>query len=208
MNKGPQSLSAIKNSLILKTRRRLKPVIQNRRTASYFTLTLTLFSLSFFGLFAIRPTLITAITLIKEVNDLKKLSLDYENKISNIILAQSEYERIRESLLNIEAALPGKSDFTGFSKAMEKLAFNNGVVINQLQIDSAPISIPQTNGLLSRFNFILIGVGAYENVNSYLADIYNYKRIVTINSMDFTPEGGTVSGILRISMKGKAYYEP
>src|SRR3989338_5485359 len=169
MNKGPQSLSAIKNSLILKPRRRLKPVIQNRRTASYFTLTLTLFSLSFFGLFAIRPTLITAITLIKEVNDLKKLSLDYENKISNIILAQSEYERIRESLLNIE---------------------------------SAPISIPQTNGLLSLFNFILIGVGAYENVNSYLADIYNYKRIVTINSMDFTPEGGTVSGILRISMKG------
>src|SRR3972149_7490430 len=97
-------LNQMKVNFIHKTRKRFKPVLKNAKVASYFTITLSLFSMSFFGLFAIRPTLITAISLIKEVNDLKSLSLDYENKISNIILAQSEYERIRESLLNIEAA--------------------------------------------------------------------------------------------------------
>src|SRR3989344_5651953 len=91
-------IDSIKNSLLHKTSKRIRPVLKNTKSASYFTITLSLFSLSFFGMFAIRPTLITAVSLVRELKDLNNLSLDYENQISSIITAQSEYEKIRNSI--------------------------------------------------------------------------------------------------------------
>ena len=166
----------LKNSLIYKTRKRLKPVLRNTKTASYFTITLSLFSLSFFGLFAIRPTLITAVSLIKEVNDLNKLSLDYENKISNFITAQAEYEKIRESIPLIDKALPQTSEFPGFARTVENLAEKNQLLINQLQIDTAPISVLATPDKLGQFNFIMVGVGRYENVRLFLDDMVMVQK--------------------------------
>ncbi|KKS46067.1 MAG: hypothetical protein UV09_C0023G0021 [Candidatus Gottesmanbacteria bacterium GW2011_GWA2_42_18] len=57
-------------------------------------------------------------------------------------------------------------------------------------------------------NFILIGKGSYASVKNYLNDILNWKRIITVDSLDLVQEGGTVSGILRMTVKGTAYYEP
>ena len=201
-------IDSIKNSLLHKTSKRIRPVLKNTKSASYFTITLTLFSLSFFGLFAIRPTLITAVSLIKEVKDLRKLSLDYENKISNFITAQSEYERIRESIPLIDRALPQYSEFPGFARTMENIAIKNSFSINQFQIDAAPISLLPEVNKLNNFNFILVGIGNYDNSRHAIEDMVNSLRIVTIESLDFSTEGGTVSGNLRVSLKGKSYYEP
>jgi len=198
----------IKNTLLHKTRKGIKPVLKNTKTASYFTITLTLFSLSFFGLFAIRPTLLTAVSLIKEVNDLNKLSIDYENKIGNFITAQSEYEKIRNSISLIDKALPQYSEFPAFVKIMENLAVKNSFIINQFQIDAAPISLSPDKDKLNQFNFIMVGIGSYPNMRQYLEDVVNSLRLVSIDSLDFSSEGGTVAGILRVSVKGKSYYEP
>ncbi|OGF98836.1 hypothetical protein A2153_05230 [Candidatus Gottesmanbacteria bacterium RBG_16_38_7b] len=198
----------IRYNLIHKTRKRLQPVVKNHKAASYFTITLSLFSLSFFGMFAIRPTLITAVSLVRELKDLNNLSLDYENQISSIITAQSEYEKIRNSITLLDKALPRGSEFTKFAKTMERLAVKNEITLNQLQIDAAPISIKKNTDSLNNINFILIAIGHYEKINSFLNDVVNSLRIITINSLDFSPEGGTVSGTLRMTMKGRAYYEP
>jgi|SRR3989338_260766 len=198
----------VRNNLIHKTRKHLRPVVKNRKAASYFTITLSLFSLSFFGLFALRPTLITAVSLVREVNDLKELSLDFENQISNIITAQSEYERIRNSIPLIDKSLPRGSEFTEFARSIETIAIKNEIILNQLQIDSAPISIPDKYDSLNQINFILIGVGNYQKVDSFLNDVVNSLRIITINSLDFSTEVGTVSGFLRMTLKGSTYYEP
>ena len=197
-----------KNSLLVKTHQRIKPVLKNSKSASYFTITLSLFCLSFFGLFAIRPTLITAVSLIKEVRDLKNFNLDYENQIGNIIRAQSEYEKVRDGIAFIEVALPPNADFTKLARGMETYAAENQFQLNQLQIDSAPISQLTEKQKLQKMNFILIGKGSYVSVKNYLNDILNWKRIITVDSLDLVQEGGTVSGILRMTVKGTAYYEP
>lgn len=198
----------IRETLLHKTRKHIRPILKNSKTASYITITLTLFCLSFFGLFAIRPTMITAISLIKEVNDLRDLSIRYENKISNFITAQTEYEKIRDSISLIDAALPENSEFPTMAKTVENLALKNEIKINQFQIDSAPISQPSHDEQLKNFNYIMIGIGNYNNIHLFIDDLLNNIRIVSINSLDFSAEGGTVSGLLRVSIKGKTYYEP
>lgn len=183
-------------------------ITKSKRSASYLTLTLSFISLSFFGLFAIRPTLITAISLFKGVGDLQKLNLEYENKIGNLIKAQSEYEQIRGDLLLVDAAIPTNASFSKLAMSIENFAQRENLIINQMQIDSVSISQLQSTGKLYDFGFNLIGTGKYNAVTAFIAHLLNWKRIININSLELTQEGATTSGTLRMSLKAAAYYEP
>lgn len=198
----------IHHRFITRTYQRFSPFIKSKKTASYFTITFSLLTLSFFGLFAIRPTLITAVSLTKSVSDLKKLNLDYENKISNIIRAQAEYEQIRDGLPLLNIALPKLASFHKLTQALEKFAQNSNIVINQLQIDNVPVSITKTIGSTQKFGFSLIAAGDYPSISSYLQHLINWERIATLSSLELTQEGSTTSGNLRVSIKGAVYYEP
>lgn len=184
------------------------PIMSSKKTASYFTLTLSLFTLSFFGLFAIRPTLITAISLMKQVSDLRKLYIDYENKIGTLIRAQTEYEQIRDDIQLVDKALPINSSFSKLAITIEKFANQEDFTINQFQIDPVPISNPSTTGKLYDFGFTLVGTGKYPSVSSFLNHIVNWKRIVNIKSLEFAQTGGTSSATLRLSLKATTHYEP
>lgn len=200
---------SLHSKILHKTSKRIPVInIKSKKTASYLTITLSFLSLSLFGLFAIRPTLITAISLINNVDQLRKLNIEYENKIGNLIRAQSEYEKIREELPLIDSALPQNASFSKLARAIERYARRENVTINQFQIDTVPISTLSASTTLYNFGFSLVGLGAYESLSNFLDHLVNWKRIITIKSLEFNQEGSTVSGILRLTLKGAAYYEP
>lgn len=182
--------------------------IQNRKTASYFALTFALFSLSFFGIFAIRPTLTTATSLVKSVADLKQLNMDYENKIGSLIRSQSEYEKLRDDLPLLDYALPNNSNFSSLAKTVERFAQQENVFLTQLAIDSVPISTPASSSKLNQYGFTIIGTGEYSSLSALISHLLNWQRIVTIKSLDFSQEGSSPSGILRLTLKALTYYEP
>lgn len=185
------------------------PLVKDKKTASYLTLTLSLFTLSFFGLFAIRPTLITATSLIKKVSDLKKLNIEYENKINSIIRAQFEYEQIRNRLSLINEALPEQSSFTKLAQGLEKFGQASNVTINQLHIDDVSVSSPLLDRKLLQYGFNVIATGDYPSLTSYISHFTNWTRIATLSKLEFTRDGsGTISSTLRLHLSGKTYYEP
>lgn len=200
---------SLHNTILRKTSKRLPSInIKSKKTASYLTITLSFLSLSLFGLFAIRPTLLTAISLTKSVADLQKLNIDYENKIGNLIRAQGEFEKIRNDLPSIDAALPANASFAKLAQSIERYAKREDVAINQFQIDSVSISTLSASTTMSNFGFSLVGLGEYESLNNFLSHLVNWKRIITLKSLDFNQEGGSSSAILRLTVKGTAYYEP
>lgn len=190
--------------------RKVSPIIniKSKKQASYLTLTLSLFTLSIFGLFAIRPTIITAFSLSKNISDLNKLNIDYENKIGSLIRAQSEYEKIRDDLTLVSAALPTYTDFNKLASAIERFAEREQVTINQLQIDSVSISQLPSTGKVRSFGFSLVGIGNYQSLSAFIAHLLNFKRIVRIDSLEYAKEGATTSATLRLNLKGVTYYEP
>lgn len=192
---------------IHRTFRRFKELPNSKRSASYFTLTLSLLSLTFFGLFAIRPTLITAISLIKGVQDLKKINNDYQNKIANVWAAQTKLTNIRNSIPLMDVALPNNASFSKLTIALEKFAQRENFTINQLQIDNTSVSTLSASPKVSSYGFNLVGTGTYSQISSFLSHLVNWKRIIRIESLDFIKEAGT-SGSLKLSIKGITYYEP
>ncbi len=201
-------LTLFARPIVNKAYKKLSPIISSKKTASYFSLTLSLFTLSFFGLFAVRPTLITAVSLIKKVSDLRQLYIDYENKIGSLIRAQTEYEQVRDDLFLIDEALPTNSSFSKLAKTVEKYAVQENFLINQFQIDPVPISNPSPAGKLYDFGFTLVGTGNYTSISSFLNHLVNTRRIVNIKSLEFAQAGGTASSMLRLSLKASTYYEP
>lgn len=183
------------------------PLVNSKKSSSYFAITLSLVSLSFFGLFAIRPTLITAATLITSVSDLEKLNIQYEEKISNLVRAQAEYEKIRDGLPFIRDAIPGSSSFPQLAKAIERFADQSNVSIIQLSIDGVPLPPPSAPNKLFKYGFNLIGTGDYLGINSFITHLLNWRRIVLIDSIEFNSENSSPSGHLKVAIKGSTYYE-
>ncbi len=201
-------LTAYSHTIVNKAYKQITPFLASKKTVSYFALTLSLVTLSFFGIFAIRPTLITAFSLMKQVTDLRKLYVDYENKIGSLIRAQSEYEQIRNDIPSINASLPTDSAFSKLAKTIEKFATQETFAINQFQIDAAPISNPASTGKIYSYGFTLVGTGKYTSVSAFLSHIVNWKRIVSIKSLEFVQIGSSASAAIRLSLKGTTYYEP
>lgn len=163
---------------------------------------------SFFGLFALRPTLITAVSLIKSVSDLKALNSEYENKIAGIIKAQSEYEQMRNNLPLLSTALPDNAYFDQVASVFEKLAQTSNVTVAQIQMDSTSVSKAKSRGMMEKFGFVVIGTGDYPSISSYINHILNWRRIITLSTLEFVHDGSTTSGNMRVTLRGNAYYEP
>jgi hypothetical protein len=201
-------MALLNQNTISRANRKLLAVRKNKRSVPYLTLTLSFFALSFFGLFAIRPTIITAITLIKSVNDLSRLNNNYESKISNIIQAQANYETIRNDIPLINQAIPDNAYFQQLTQALQKFAASSDFSIIQMQIEGGPISKGPKLGLLKKYGFSLIGTGTYPAIISYLGHLNNWKRILDVTSLELVPEGSSLSGSLRSTIRGFTYYEP
>jgi hypothetical protein len=195
-------------SLFNRVHKRMLPLVENTKSASYFTITLTLLSLSFFGLFAIRPTIITVVSLYKSVEDLKKINIEYENKIGSLVRGQAEYEKIRKQIPLIQSAVPLTSSFHKLTSQLEDFTVRSDISINQLQVDGVAVSKQNPTDKLQKYNFSMITIGSYQNTYTYLQHLLNWKRLVSVNSLEFINEGSTTSGLLRVTIKGNAYYEP
>lgn len=182
--------------------------IKNKKTQSYFAVTLSLFFLSFFGIFAIRPTLITGISLMKKVSDLNQLTQAYEEKIQTLVRTQTEYGNIRDALPLIHEAMPGSTAFPGLARKFEDVAAVSGVTLHRLQIDNVPIPKARTAQGLQSYGFHLIASGDYPALQSYISSLLRWKRLIAIRSFELITEGSTISGTLRLTMKGETYYQP
>jgi Tfp pilus assembly protein PilO len=203
------------NPLKHKNFRRFPPInlnfdiqIRSKKTASYFTLTISLLSLSFFGIFAIRPTISTAVSLNKKIQDLKKLNIKYEEKIGSLIRAQTEYEKIRNDLPLIDIAIPKNASFNKLVGGIERYADTENIILNQLQIDTVPISTLSATGKLFNYGFNIQAVGNYQSLQAFINHLLNWRRIAKINSLDFTKEVSSPGANLKLVIKGITYYEP
>lgn len=182
--------------------------IKNKKTQSYFAITLSLFFLSFFGLFAIRPTLITGISLMKKVSDLNQLTLAYEEKIQTLVRAQTEYGNIRDELPLIDSAMPAGSSFPSLARKFEAAAVAEGVTLQQFQIDNVPVPKTRAAQGLQSYGFHMTASGNYSALQRYISSLLKWKRLMVLRSFELVTEGGTVSGTLRLTMKGETYYQP
>lgn len=156
---------------------------QKKKTLAYLYISLTLFTISFFGFFAIAPTLTTIANLNKQYQD-NKLVLDSLNKkLSSLILLDSQYQEIQQDLEPIYGAIPRTPRMAYLSRQLETIAQDSNIIVRKLNFGTVELYPNTKNEPIYAFNFTVNITGEEQDINTFIANLIGFDRIVGIDKI-------------------------
>lgn len=184
----------------------LEPLFAKPEVRAYTMLVLSFFTMSFFGYFAIRPTLTTITSLRRQIADSRFVDQKLQEKINALSQAQVEYEAIKPDLQVVLTALPEETKFPGFVKSLEKIATESGATIVSLSFQTVNLSSLEATGAASEIpiGFSLTVNGNYPNLMDFVKKLTNYERLATIGKMGLSIKGEKEG--LQLTLTGQTYY--
>lgn len=182
------------------------PNFKEERTQKFTTIILTVLALSFFGVFAISPTISTIVGLRKELDDSTLVENKLEEKINNLSDLQKKYVLLQSDLPSILGAIPKTPDVPLLAAQIQALAKDKNASINNFQSFEVSIQNTASQRNFSSFSFALSVDGAYNDLYKFLSSLSNLQRVVSIDLISLTKKTG--SDQVEMSLRGKAFFSP
>jgi hypothetical protein len=210
----------------------IKEIYKKREDIKVYSgLILSLLTISFFGFFAIKPTLSTIASLVKEIKDKREVNQKLQEKINALTLAQGE-------LLQVSEALTPKPNLALFINQLEVLAKKNNLKINSLSFSSVIFyeqkketlkskegaqeeeiigeinpkekpqekekKSPETKQDYRENNFSFQSSGTLADLKKLLENLENFRRIVKTEKVSLTQEKDQN---WTLALNGKIFYQ-
>lgn len=179
---------------------------QTKKSRVYTGIILSLLTIAFFVIFAIKPTLTVITQLIRQTKDQKLVTTELEKKISNLSQTQNEYLTVEYDLHLVDEALPQDPQATLLIKQLETLAYQSGVGIGRLRLNEVELKktgFPKTEK--QPLNFSFAAFGNYTNLKNFLSSLSTLRRIILVESFSFQKGTGEKSG-LSLNLVAKAWF--
>ena len=179
---------------------------QTKKSRVYTGIILSLLTIAFFVIFAIKPTLTVITQLIRQTKDQKLVTTELEKKISNLSQTQNEYLTVESDLHLVYEALPQDPQATLLIKQLETLAYQSGVGIGRLRLNEVELKktgFPKTEK--QPLNFSFAAFGNYTNLKNFLSSLSTLRRIILVESFSFQKGTGEKSG-LSLNLVAKAWF--
>jgi hypothetical protein len=160
---------------------------------------------SIFLIFAIRPNLITAFSLQKELQDLKLKNKKSEEVILQVVNYQSTLEEYRDKLPLLDQAVPSAPTVAQVVDEVRRSASDSGILINSLSVESIDLkgmstdeneesppeeesSTDQSGNQVASlttnsFTIDLVGSAHINEVSSFLDKLMLQRRLKRIESV-------------------------
>lgn len=180
------------------------PYLKKDKNKKITTLVLTLLTLSFFGIFAISPTLSTIAQLQKELSDSKDVDTRLQQKIGNLVTLQRQYTNLSSSLPSIFEVIPQKPNVPLFIAQAQTLATQSNVILSNLQSSQVDLTASSPGADAASFAFSLTASGDYKAIASFISKLTSFNRIISIDSVSISQ---TQKGVTQLSLRGKAYFK-
>ena len=175
--------------------KKIGPFFKKPRMRAYTMLILSFFTMSFFGVFAIKPTLQTIAGLKKKINDSLLVNEALEKKIINLSQVKEEYKKIENDLSLISKALPSEARFSFFLKDLETLAQEAGATISGVKLETIDLTQKDLQSPIKISSFLTLE-GDYFSCKKFLEKLLNHSRIYLIDRFeirsDLKEEGITI----------------
>jgi Tfp pilus assembly protein PilO len=196
--------SIFKTSNYEKYYKNLVPYFKKEKNQKYFTIVLTLTASIFFILFAINPTVSTIINLRKQLADAKVVDEKLTQKINNLTALSQQYQNIQDDLPFIMDAIPQNPKAPELVGQIQSIGQESSVQINNVEI--MPLNLNVTSSTKSSsFEFNVMGEGSFENVQSFISNLINMQRAVSVTSIQLTSSGGDEN--INFILKGLSYFK-
>lgn len=183
------------------------PDFKEERTQKFTTLILTLVALSFFGLFAISPTVSTIAQLNKELGDSNFVEQKLEQKINNLTLLQQKYVSLQNTLPTIYSAIPKDAEVPLFAAQVQSVSNNSSIVLDNFQTFEVEVGLNALQKPYSSFAFALTAEGSYNDLSKFLSNLSSMQRIIGADILSLSKKSGAITS-LQLTLKGKTYFSP
>lgn len=189
----------------------IEPFFKAPILRTYTTLVLSFLTVSFFIVFAIRPTIKTIVSLNKQIGDGKFTDQKLQEKINALSMAQAEYNQVSGDLPVILASLPDNPSVAPFVKTLESVASSSGVSVNSFQLSNVDLlDFPSSRGkkvALGEIGFTMVVSSPYKNLLSFLEFIRKVQRLIIIEKIAIGVSREKESkSALQLNLTGKMYY--
>ena len=196
------------------------------------SLTLSIITVIFLTLFAIKPTIITISGLLREIEDKKDFNQTLDIKINQLTLAQSQLNIYQDQLPLLDQALPNESFSVNLIRQIEYLIANNGLTFQGAGYQGGAIDPDlkpapklkqkvakekkakkaiKEHGLvgLNTYDINLRLAGKYDQIASLMADLNNLSRLLIIHQVIISHpvnNSASVQDELVVTLQLQAYY--
>lgn len=182
------------------------PYLSPERNQKFFGIVLTLCALSFFGFFAIKPTVSTILKLQKELSDNQSVLSQMETKIKNLTELRKQYFDLQNDLSMITNAITIWPDVPILFGQIQSIAQTSSITITKLQ--NSEVEIARNNGRTNKdyrsYSFTMAGSGSFEKILEFTKILVNMERIVNIDTFAINNTADN-NGTIGFDIQGTAF---
>ncbi len=153
-------------------------------------LVFSIVTISFFAIFAIRPTLITMANLSKEIDDKTALEEQLREKSAALSTLQTQYLSIENRLPILDKALPVSPDMPQILATIERLVSDRNLTILSMEVKDIPKDVTDAPDIhkLTRISrpIILTVTGDFPTIRQLVEDIRNLQQTMIVDSIIFS----------------------
>ena len=177
-------------------------------------LLLTLLTVSFFAIFAIRPTLNTISELISSIKSQEEISEKLDTKIAQLNQAKNSWNKEEKRFFLLDQSLPIESEPNNYLRQLEALTSKYGLTFTALNVEEVLLfgretTTPEDLKNSSKNVRVSFSVsGQYQPLASYLEELESLRRIIKISSVSFGAGKGKQTGSLVLTITGDLPYYP
>lgn len=185
------------------------PYLTPEGSQKFFGIVLTLCALSFFGFFAISPTISTILKLKKEISDNQLVLTQMETKIKNLTELRKQYFNLQNDLPIIMNAITVEPDVHLLFAQIQSIALTSNIAINKLQNFEVEILKQDNNAGKNYFSysFSIAGTGSSENISKFVSTLTNMERVVNVDTFSVNNVVDQNNQSLGFDIQGTAYFK-
>lgn len=188
--------------------------VQRPEVRTSLEILLSLLTISFFTVFALRPTFNTIAELFATIRTQREVKETLENKIVAIGRAQAVWSQQEGRLTLLEQSLPKHSATDAFLQQIEGLAASRNLTLSSFNLENAllvgsekrarrkeksdPLNIEDVVATKTSFSV----TGDFASLIVFLKDSENLRRLVLVESFSFG-QGRGLSGVLTLTISGR-----
>jgi Tfp pilus assembly protein PilO len=195
--------------------RDIQPLLLQKKTAHYTPTILTFLAVSLFGWYAVRPTLQTIIYLKREIKDLDVVNTKMNDKINNLIEAQSNLQSVEPLIPAVLETLPQNPNVQQLLQSLRIITQSTQASISGITVNSNPIistqDVRDTSKPLTMtpLTFSMTIDGDYNTIVNIIDKLLTLRRIIHIQSYRLSPaskrQDQTLASI-QVTLQLETYY--
>lgn len=172
----------------------------------FMEIILSLITISFFGIFALRPTFLTISTLLKEINSKKETIAKMDTKIKNLQTAQNILSQESLRIPMVELSIPVLPQPQTFVHQIEGSATTAQVQILGVRIDETPLKGNTSVKDENMMGFSVSATGSFQNLFSFLKNLENLRNPIKVDVLGVSLTKQETGNILTLVVTGKIPY--